>query len=162
VSPDGELALFAHDVSGSNDRALCEVPTDPAAYEIGGADYAAGPAECGGAPLATLLLQVRGGSLTGAAWSPDGATLALAVQRSDHGFVGVWRRGDGRVGWLAPSFDTDTMPAWSLDGGRLAFLRFRATEDAGGVGGAYQEGPPFSLFVADVGASAARSTDPKK
>ena len=58
---------------------------------------------------------------------------------------------DARRRRLAPSFDEDTAPTWSADGARLAFLRLRAgTDDARGVAGAYQQGPRFSLLVADV------------
>ena len=151
VSPDGERALFVHDAGGT-DKALCEVPTNPAA-----GSGAAGAVECGGAPLATLLLSVRGGAVTGVAWSPDGQDLALSVLRSDHGFVAVWRRGDARLAWLSPGFDTDTLPTWSPDGSQLAFLRYRSTEDKNGVARAYQQGPAFSVFVADVGLESARS-----
>jgi dipeptidyl aminopeptidase/acylaminoacyl peptidase len=150
VSPDGERALYATAVSGTTDFVLCEVPTTLAAA----ATAAASPAVCGSAPRASLLLRIRGGGLGegGARWSPDGGTLAVAVRRSDHGFVATWQRGvDTRLRWLAPSFDEDTSPTWSADGARLAFLRLRAgTDDARGVAGAYQQGPRFSLLVADV------------
>ena len=65
----------------------------------------------------------------GASWSPDGQTLALPVLRTDHAFIALWRRGDLTVSWLSPSLDTDGYPRWSGDGGRLAFLRFRADSD---------------------------------
>ena len=62
------------------------------------------------------------------AWSPDGQTLAFAVKRLDHGFVGIWRRNSRRVRWLAPSMDVDGCPVWSPDGKRLAFVRLRAND----------------------------------
>lgn len=97
LSADGERALFATSASDT-DMALCEVPTNP------DTPYKSGVAECGSLPRSTLLLRFRGGSLGdgGAAWSPDGQTLSLAVKRSDHGFVAVWRVGDGRLTWLSP------------------------------------------------------------
>lgn len=60
---------------------------------------------------------------------------------------------------VSHSFDTDSTPTWSEDGKKVAFLRFRSDEDAHGISGAYQQGPSFSVFVADVGAARRSSSD---
>lgn len=135
VTPDGEFMLIA--LQASTGFVLCEistsiVPSD--GRQRPPASGSAGPRACGHVAGATFLLRVTAGALLqgAAAWSPDGKTLALAVQRYDHAFMGVWRRGDSRLSWIAPSTDTDMVPSWSSDSQRLAFIRASTGPDARG------------------------------
>src|SRR5712692_800637 len=82
-------------------------------------------------------------------WSPDGRTLAFVSSRNDHGFIGLFTAGQP-IRFIAPSTSRDSLPAWSLDGKKIAFLR------QPGAGGAPRpplapiEPPPWSILVADV------------
>lgn len=63
-------------------------------------------------------------------WSPNGDALAFVSSRGDHAFIGVFRVGDRRIAFLAPSVGIDTEPRWSPDGSQIAFAR---TPGAGGA-----------------------------
>ncbi len=148
ITPDGLSVLFA--ISSTGGLTFCEASI--AAANISARVSAATVVDtttCGTG--ATLLLKVRSGMLGsgGAVWSPDGQTLAMAIHRHDHGFIGLWHRGGERVRWVSPSFDTDLFPTWSASGSKLAFVRFRASSDAHGVAGALHQGPPFSVRVVE-------------
>lgn len=82
-------------------------------------------------------------------WSPDGKALAFVSDRDDHSFIGIYRDGRADIQYLAPSTTQDTMPRWSPDGGRVAFVR------QPGQGGAPQPilkqvPAPWSIWVADA------------
>jgi len=87
--------------------------------------------------------------------SPDGTRLVFTCGRGGHSLIGLYS-GDGQpLRYLAPSFARDSMPRFSPDGKRVAFVR----QD--GQGGPPQtlleEHPdPFELWVADVASGAGR------
>ncbi len=83
------------------------------------------------------------------AWSPDGQTMAFVSNRGDHSFIGLYTPNQP-VRFLAPSTSRDSMPAWSADGRKIAFLR---QPGAGGTPRpplARQEPSPWEIVVADV------------
>lgn len=75
------------------------------------------------------LFQVSG-TVRGMQWSPDGKSLAFTSRRGDYSFVGVYREGQSRIQWIAPSFSRDDHPRWSPDGQQLAFIRQPASGGA--------------------------------
>ena len=80
--------------------------------------------------IATQLFQVQKGTIQGLAWRRDGAqddVLAFTNMRITHSFIGLYRRGAGRLVWVAPAADSDTFPVWSPGGARLAWVRARAS-----------------------------------
>ncbi|MDJ0978173.1 MAG: prolyl oligopeptidase family serine peptidase [Erythrobacter sp.] len=82
------------------------------------------------------------------AWSPDGKALAFTSYRRATSFIGIWRIGDERVRWLAPSFGRDGNPSFSPDGSRIAFLR-RPQMRRGEVHDV-MTGFPYSVWIGDV------------
>jgi dipeptidyl aminopeptidase/acylaminoacyl peptidase len=68
------------------------------------------------------LFQVTG-AVRSMQWSPDGNSLAFTSRRGAYSFVGVYREGQSRIQWIAPSFSRDDYPRWSPDGQQLAFIR---------------------------------------
>lgn len=86
-------------------------------------------------------------------WSPDGSRLAFVSARDDHAFIGVFRRKDEPIVYLAPTTSLDGSPHWSPDGTRIAFAR------QPGQGGAPQPflqltPQPWSIWVADAASGA--------
>ncbi len=100
-----------------------------------------------GSAAAKQLLTIRG-SAGDLAWSPDGARLAFASRRGDHGFVGVYDLAAKRVRYMAPSTDHDRAPVWSPDGRRVAFVRV-PNEKAPLPFIARRTALPWSIVVAD-------------
>ena len=140
VSPDGTRAVFAR--RGT----VYEVAlAAPAELEEGteGEEAATKEEE----PKPEELFSARGG-LGQLRWSPDGTRIAFASDRDDHGFIGVYDRRAERIAWLAPSVDRDGFPAWSPDGGQVAFLRVpgRRTGEKFDL----TSGTRFSVWVADA------------
>src|SRR5688572_2605837 len=79
-------------------------------------------------------------------------TLAFVSDRTDHTFIGLFTPGRA-IRFVAPSTSRDSMPMWSPDGKKIAFLR------QPGIGGAPQHPlkrveAPWSILVADVAAGA--------
>jgi Tol biopolymer transport system component len=103
---------------------------------------------------AAQIFQARG-QCAKPVWSPDGARLAFAGSRGDHGFIGVYDAAAGWLRYLDPSTDLDTEPEWSPDGARIAFIRtpssgLRTPREA------HREGEPWSVRVAVVDTGAGR------
>src|SRR5262245_57233612 len=48
----------------------------------------------------------------GPVWSPDGRKLAFISRRTDHSFIAVYDVATRKVGYMSPSVDFDTSPAW--------------------------------------------------
>jgi len=82
-------------------------------------------------------------------WSPDGAKLAFASRRGDHGFVGVYDIAAKSLIYLEPSVDTDVEPAWSPDSRRIVFLRIAAAKGRMPFS-PDREGEPWTIRVADA------------
>ena len=74
-------------------------------------------------PALPSPLFVDRGVLSEYAWSPDGTAIAFVSARRTSHFVGLFRFGNDRIRWLAPSTGKDSNIAWSPDGNQIAFLR---------------------------------------
>jgi len=82
-------------------------------------------------------------------WSPDGARLAFASGRGNHGFVGVYDTAAKTVRYLDPSVDQDRFPVWSADGRQVAFVRIPSVNEHRYFA-SMRSGPPWSIRVADA------------
>ena len=117
----------------------------------GGAFWAAFGAK--GEPL--QWIKVRGGSAN-LRFSPDGTKLAFVSRRGNHGFVGVYDVAAKAVRWMSPSVDSDSNPAWSPDGKRLAFLREPASSSISLFQPHLTAPQPWSILVADAATGEAK------
>ena len=97
---------------------------------------------------AEQLIDVRG-SLGSLRLSPDGSLLAFVSSRGAHSFVGIHDFDEGTVRWLDPAVDRDGSPAFSPDGGEVAFLRTPPVLERA-MFAPSREGPPWSIRVASV------------
>lgn len=68
------------------------------------------------------LLTIRGtvGKLV---FSPDSKQLAFENPRGDHGFIAVYDSNTKKIGYVDPSFGTDSAPAWTPGGKQISFKR---------------------------------------
>jgi dipeptidyl aminopeptidase/acylaminoacyl peptidase len=82
-------------------------------------------------------------------WSPDGSRLAFQSRRDDHSFIGVYDFNTGKLRYLDPGTDFDTMPEWSPDGRSIAFLR-APSSGRREVREAQRTGEPWSVRVAST------------
>src|SRR6185295_13992109 len=89
-------------------------------------------------------------------FSPDGSKLAFVSRRGDHSFVGVYDVAAKALRWIEPSVDSDSDPAWSPDGSRLAFLRVPASSKVP-IFRPYTSAQPWSILVADVASGEAKT-----
>lgn len=103
----------------------------------------------------TAWVEARGGGRQ-LRFSPDGSKLAFVSDRGDHGFVGVYDLAAKSLRWMAPTVDSDTEPAWSPDGSRLAFLRVPASSKVT-LFHANPSAEPWSIVVADVNTGQAKT-----
>jgi dipeptidyl aminopeptidase/acylaminoacyl peptidase len=88
-------------------------------------------------------------------WSPDGRMLAFLSDRESHSFIAIYTSESEPIRYLAPSTSLDSMPVWSADGKRIAFVR------RPGRGGAARpplepQPQPWTICVADVSTGEAR------
>src|SRR3984957_17047982 len=90
-------------------------------------------------------------------WSPDGSRLAFVSSRGDHSFIAIYNVAAKSISYLSPSVDSDSNPAWSLDGKRVAFVR-RPAEPRDTPQGYFIEPDrphPWSIWIADITATTA-------
>lgn len=88
-------------------------------------------------------------------FSPDGSKLAFVSRRGDHSFIGVYDVAAKALRWIEPSVDSDSDPAWSPDGSRLAFLRVPASSKVP-IFHPNTSAQPWSILVADVASGEAK------
>jgi dipeptidyl aminopeptidase/acylaminoacyl peptidase len=98
-----------------------------------------------GAPETLLVDEGKVASVT---FSPDGRRLAFVSGRVRHSLIGVYDFATRRIGWMSPSLDQDTSPAFSPDGSQIAFIRVPTEEVPIFV--TRRSGQPWSIWVADV------------
>lgn len=92
------------------------------------------------------------GQVTRLQWSPDGAKLLFVDNRDDHAFVALLDVAQPKLTYLDPGLDYAVEPAFSPDGGQVAFIRYLDPP----AGAAPDAGPYWSIHVADVATGATR------
>lgn len=92
--------------------------------------------------------------------------LAFSNDRGTHGFIGIFHVHLSQLSWIAPSYDSDTAPAWSAEGRMLAWRRERDMTGPDGrdlrcvrYGYCNVGGPAFSIFVADIDSKTATASN---
>ena len=99
------------------------------------------------------LFEIRG-NIGAREWSPDGSELAFVSNRGDHSFIGVFNPKLGQIRFLSPSVDRDTLPRWSDDGKRIAFIRLFNISDNFSLD--RERFQPWAIFVGDARTGEAR------
>lgn len=94
------------------------------------------------------------GTIGRLAWSPDSKAIAFEAMRGGHGFIALYRPGEDRLRYLAPSLDSDFLPRWSPDGKTLAFVRSLGAPQGAAL--IPQTATPFEIWIADVAGGSAR------
>lgn len=91
-------------------------------------------------------------------WSPDGSELAFVSVRDDHSFVALYDVATKSVSFIAPTVDSDSDFAWSLDGKRIAFVRRPAQERDAPQGFfiAPDKPNPWTIWIADTATRSAK------
>ena len=120
------------------------------AYAKGGQVWLAGP----NAEDKPVQLVARGKNEP-LGWSPDGRRLLFVSSRGDHSFVGMYDSEAKSVKFVAPSVDSDTGAAWSLDGKHIAFVR-RPASQRDSPSGFFIEPDrpkPWAIWITDANAS---------
>jgi dipeptidyl aminopeptidase/acylaminoacyl peptidase len=107
-----------------------------------------------GSGPAKSLFATRG-AVNSLEWSPDGQRLLFVADRGDHSLVGIYTYSLSNIKWIAPSFNRDVFPRFSLDGNKVAFIRLP------GMGGAPDSimantKLPWSIYIVDVAGSKAQ------
>lgn len=94
------------------------------------------------------------GTVTAAAWSPDGSQIAFVSERGQHGFVGIYSLAGRSIRWMAPEMSRDILPSWSPDGRHLAFIRLPGRRF--GTNYDITDAERFAIVVADVASGMAK------
>ena len=147
-----EQAVWVVEFSGGTPRKLGEgadpvvsLAGDRVVWTKGGAVWAISLEQ---GATAAQLFKARGAAEQ-LVFSPDGSRLAFVSSRDDHAFIGIYDMAASKVDWIDPSTSSDETPAWSPDGGKIAFVR-RPAERKAGVFGARCAGTPWSIRVAEL------------
>jgi dipeptidyl aminopeptidase/acylaminoacyl peptidase len=106
-------------------------------------------ADLGTSEAPARLVNARGGAAN-LAWSPDGSMIAFSSGRGTHSYIGVFTLASKALRYIDPSLDRDSVPVWSPDGSRIAWIRQFAAPRARMFSPRREVDEPWSLRVADV------------
>lgn len=77
----------------------------------------------GAASSSAHAVMTTDGMITALRWSPDGAFVALEINRGSHGVIALWNTKRSVLSFIPPGLGFDRLPTFSPDGKRLAFVR---------------------------------------